>query len=117
MNRELGDRHGEGQILANLGLLYVKQGKTKQAIGRWQGALTKLHPDSPDTQKVRGWLQKAQNPFSRFRWLIRFLLLGIAGYFLVSQILAGRWAIVLVMLGVGITIFVLLQVWQRRNQS
>lgn len=54
--RQLGDRHGEGQTLANLGLLYKKRGNLKQAISLWQEALTKLHPDSPEIQAVRQWL-------------------------------------------------------------
>ena len=62
---ELGDIHGEGKTLKNLGLFHFQQGKVEKAMEHWQNALTKLHPDSPETQTVREWLQEAQQTKSR----------------------------------------------------
>jgi len=57
--RELGDRHGEGKTLMNMGLLYEQQGQQEQAVALWREALTKLHPDSPEYREVQEWLESA----------------------------------------------------------
>ena len=112
--RELGDRHGEGMTLVNLGLLYKNKGKVKKAMEHWQNALTKLHPDSPKTQKVREALQIAQAKLY-LNLLIKLIFWGIAVYFVVTKLLAGPWALVLMMIIVSIIAFLLLKAWQRRN--
>ncbi len=109
--RELGDRHGEGMTLVNLGLLYKNKDKVKKAMEHWQNALTKLHPDSP---KVREALQIAQAKLY-LNLLIKLIFWGIAVYFVVTKLLAGPWALVLVMIIVSIIAFLLLKTWQRRN--
>ena len=58
--QEVGDTQGEGQTLANLGRLYEEQGKIEKAVKHWQHSLTKLHPDSPETQTVREWVRGAR---------------------------------------------------------
>jgi len=58
MKRQLGDRHGEGQTLTNLGLLYFNREQVERAVALWREALGKLHPDSPDYAKVVGWLKE-----------------------------------------------------------
>ncbi len=55
--RKLNDRHGKGQTLANLGLLYEQQGQSEKARALWQEALAKLHPDSSEHRRVAGWLE------------------------------------------------------------
>lgn len=47
-----------GISLGNLGNVYESKGDFKQAEALWQEALSKLHPDSPEYQKVWGWLQE-----------------------------------------------------------
>ncbi|MFQ6058831.1 MAG: tetratricopeptide repeat protein [Anaerolineae bacterium] len=57
IKRELGDRHGEGMTLANMGLLYEKQGQKEKAVALWREALAKLHPDSLEHKQVAEWLE------------------------------------------------------------
>ncbi|MGC9083544.1 MAG: tetratricopeptide repeat protein, partial [Anaerolineae bacterium] len=57
IKRALGDRHGEGQTLANMGVLYKRQGDLEKARALWREALSKLHPASPDYRTVKGWLE------------------------------------------------------------
>ena len=55
--RELGDRHGEGHTLVNAGVLYKQLGQMERAINLWNEALGKLNPESPEHEKVRGWVE------------------------------------------------------------
>ena len=58
--RDIGDRHEEGQTLANIGVLYQRKEQLPQAVAMWQEALTKLHPNSPDSKRLAQILQQAQ---------------------------------------------------------
>ena len=59
---QLGDVHGEGQTLANLGVLYKKRHQPDQAKAHWQEALTKLNSSSPEFQKTQQWLTALDQP-------------------------------------------------------
>ncbi len=45
---ELGDSHGAGRVLANLGSLHLGQGQDEQARATWHDALERLEPGSPE---------------------------------------------------------------------
>ena len=55
--REVGDRHGEGQTLANMGVLYDQLGQMERAVALWNEAMAKLHPESPEYERVRRWVE------------------------------------------------------------
>ncbi|MBF2080530.1 MAG: tetratricopeptide repeat protein, partial [Synechococcales cyanobacterium T60_A2020_003] len=91
--RQLGDVQGEGQTLANLGVLYEHQNQPDQALDLWHQALTKLHPDSPKYATVSQWIHAATQP-RRPDWLGWFLSLGI-GLFLLWNLINRHWLIAL----------------------
>jgi hypothetical protein len=61
--RELGDRHGEGQTLMNLGFLCKQQGQKERAVDLWGGAQTKLRPDSPEHKQTEEYMQFAAESY------------------------------------------------------
>ncbi len=100
--RKLKDPYGEGQTLANMGILYAQQSNQEKATALWQEALTKLSPNSPKSKRVAEWLRsidgrsleafpKTSDRFTRHRifsilggfavvsaiaWFLLFLLAG-----------------------------------------
>jgi tetratricopeptide (TPR) repeat protein len=57
--RELGDEEHEGQAIANLGLVYRRQGQGDEAAILFQEALEKLPPASPAYRQVEEELRRA----------------------------------------------------------
>ncbi|MEP0873575.1 tetratricopeptide repeat protein [Trichocoleus desertorum AS-A10] len=113
IKRAIGDVHGEGRSLMNLGTLQQKQGRLIQASEYWQDALTKLHPDSPEYRQLYTMLHPNRRIILS---AIGMLLLGaIALTFVVSNLLAGRWLVALVILFVTITAWFMLKAIQRRG--
>ena len=49
---ELGDSHGAGRVLANLGSLQRGQGHEEQARATWIDALERLEPGSPEHDRT-----------------------------------------------------------------
>ncbi len=57
ISREIGDRRGEGNHLANMGMAYHRLGDNERARRLWQEALAIFEEiKSPHAQTVRGWL-------------------------------------------------------------
>ena len=57
--RELGEEEHEGRIMANLGLVYRRQGRSRQSDDVVQVARTKLRPTSRDYEAVEAKLTRA----------------------------------------------------------
>jgi tetratricopeptide (TPR) repeat protein len=49
---ETGDRHHEGQVLANLGTVHRKVGGTEAARFCWSKALERLEPGTPESERT-----------------------------------------------------------------
>jgi tetratricopeptide (TPR) repeat protein len=100
--QELGDRHKEGCVLGSLGIIYNFQGNREKAKHLWQNALRKFHPNSPEFNTVTEWLQAAEPPrCSRWLPLMTWLVVGLGLVFVVSNLLAGRWWVALLIVGVA----------------
>jgi tetratricopeptide (TPR) repeat protein len=55
----LGDSHGAGRVLANLGALHLDRGDEDEARARWNDALERLEPDSPEHARTAEQLRLA----------------------------------------------------------
>ena len=49
---EIGDRHHEGQVLANLGTVHHRVGGTEAARFCWRKALERLEPGTPESERT-----------------------------------------------------------------
>jgi tetratricopeptide (TPR) repeat protein len=49
---EIGDRHHEGQVLANLGTVHQRVGGTEAARFCWSKALERLEPGTPESERT-----------------------------------------------------------------
>jgi tetratricopeptide (TPR) repeat protein len=56
---ELGDSHGAGRVLANLGALHRGQGHDAQARAAWNDALERLEPGTPEHEQTAQQLKLA----------------------------------------------------------
>jgi tetratricopeptide (TPR) repeat protein len=56
---ELGDSHGAGRVLANLGALHLGQGHEDEARAVWHDALERLEPGSPEHDQTAQQLRSA----------------------------------------------------------
>jgi tetratricopeptide (TPR) repeat protein len=57
--RELGDRHGEGQTLVNLGIVRSERGEFAIAQGCWRTAVALLEQlGAPEAATVQAWLEE-----------------------------------------------------------
>jgi tetratricopeptide (TPR) repeat protein len=56
---ELGDSHGAGRVLANLGALHLESGHEDEARARWNDALERLEPGSPEHERTAEQLRLA----------------------------------------------------------
>jgi tetratricopeptide (TPR) repeat protein len=111
----LGDRHREGKTLSNMGVLYAKQGQLELAIPLWQEALTKLPEDAAEYPTVEGWLETARNPpIKASKQPILLLIIGsIFANLLLVNLILGHWIIAVVILGLAIGFWLLLQLWRK----
>ena len=98
--QELGDRHGEGMTLYNLGVIFERQDQQQQAIALWLEAITKLHPDSPEFKLAIRWLRAHYMADKIRRFFKRVFILTILGVIvwgilaalgIVSWPLTGLW--------------------------
>ncbi len=96
--RQLGDRHGVGQTLMNLGVVHNRRNQIEQARTLWREALTYLHPSSPEFQIVQRWLETPTKP----RWVNYLLPLAVGGFILFCLV-KGYW--LLAILGVAIVLW------------
>lgn len=60
--REIGDRRGEWNHLANLGVAYEKLGQMEKARNHRQAAF-EIYEEimDPNAERVRGWLEDEEN--------------------------------------------------------
>jgi tetratricopeptide (TPR) repeat protein len=101
IKRTIGDVHNEGITLKNLGWLYQKRGRFMQMTQYWQDAIEKLRPDSREYRQLYAMLHPSrQMIFSAVGMLV---LAAIALTFIVSNLLAGRWLVALIILLATVT--------------
>jgi len=56
---DLGDSHGAGRVLANLGALHRGQGHDAQARAAWNEALERFEPGTPEHDRMARQLRLA----------------------------------------------------------
>lgn len=57
--RQLGDSQHEGQVIANLGMIHRRRGRSEEADRLLETALAKLDPETPEHRQVREQLRRA----------------------------------------------------------
>ena len=112
VRRSLGDQHGEGLSLANLGYIYQARAQYLKAIGYWQAAQTKLHPNSPEAKQIA---QKLKQPYGSIQQrLARCLPYAILLIFAAFNLLRGHWLIATLTL-LTFAAFLTYRLWKLRR--
>jgi tetratricopeptide (TPR) repeat protein len=106
----LGDQHGQGKTLANLGNVYEQQGQIDLAIPLWQEALTKLPEGAAEYPIFQEWLETARHrPTKASKQPILPLIIGaIVAILLLVNMISGRWVVAVLILGLAIGFWLLL---------
>ncbi|MEO1510382.1 MAG: tetratricopeptide repeat protein, partial [Cyanobacteria bacterium J06633_23] len=109
--RELGDRHGEGLTLENLGDVYFKRLNFVKAIDYWDESLEKLHPDSPEFKRLQQKLAQMRSP----RQITLGCLPGVGVLlFFIFNLVRGHWLIATIT-GMAAIGFITYRLWQIRR--
>jgi tetratricopeptide (TPR) repeat protein len=112
ISRRLGDEHGVGQTLANLGIIHKQRNQPEQARILWKEALTYLNPSSAAFQSVQQWLETPTPPItkpSKMNYLLPFAV----GCSILFCLVKGYW--LLAIFGVATILFCFRRSVFRRN--